>query len=256
MALVTLTSDFGLKDYYAAALKAALLSSCPLQNMVDISHEVSSCNIAEAAFTLRSVYQDFPLGTIHLVAVGSAMTQQHVLAFHKGHFFIGPDNGILSLVFNGQQPEMLLSLNTADMPGQTFPAKHIYAPIVCLLLDDEAPESLGSPLDQLQQRIELTPRLEADRIKGHVIHVDHYGNLISNISREDFEKVHANRKYRITFEYERHTRVDENYHSRDFGDCVAFFNSNNLLEIAINQGNASELLGMKRESPVTIEFKN
>jgi len=255
MAIITFMSDFGHRDAYVAAVKAKFLSLNPAIQVIDISHEIEPHNIAHAAFVLRSVFRDFPVGTVHLAAINShASLEENFLAVKlEGHYFVGADNGLFSLL-GDKTPELIIELTKDTQHSPSFPEKTLLATAAIALAMGNAITELGKPVTQIRQMLNRQVRVTKNAIVGNVIHIDHYGNLISSISKENFEKVRNQRPYTISFAKEHFDSLAETYKSGEHGDCIVFFNSNQLLEIAICQGNAAELLGLMLDSPVTIQF--
>lgn len=256
MPLATFISDYGLKDHYVAAVKASILKNCPKATIVDITHQISNGNIAQAGYCLRAVFDDFPKGTIHLVAIGAASNrQERFLAVElAGHFFVGADNGIWSLI-SDKTPDQCVMLPTAADMNAAFPGKFVLAPSVAELLNGTKLIDLGEPYPDYEQKLFRQLSLSNSAIQGHVVHIDHYGNLITNIDYDTFCELQKNRRFSIRFGYERFHNIQTHYNSKEFGDCVILFNSQNFLEIAINQGNASQLMGLGLNSVVAIEFE-
>lgn len=252
MTLITFMSDYGHTDHYVAAVKAKILQVAPQASILDISHSIGKFNVVHAANVLKFAYRDFPTGTIHLVTINSAEHQPDnlIAARFDNHFFIGMDNGLLSLVTESEPEAYLLS----DEADHIFPGKSVLAPAAAKLSLGSAISELGNPSGPLKQFLSLQLRISPNQIMGHVIHIDHYGNLITNITAEAFEEVSKNRPYRISVRREWVDNVSKSYSRAENGDLVAIFNSNNLLEIAISQGNAAELLGMEYNTPVIINF--
>ena len=254
MSIITFTSDFGTSDHYAAAVKAALLSENLQLQLLDITHDIASFNIIHGAYVLKSVFRDFPQGTIHIVAIDSlgTKTNRHLVVKLEEHFFIGPDNGILTLL-SEQKPSLIVSLSLPDSQQvYSFPAKHIYAKAAARLAEGESPASLG---EYVEAPAELLPRrLKANRrlIVGHVEHVDHYGNLITNINRQIFEELVAENDFTIQFGREKVDMITENLNSVEYGEVFLLFNSLGRLEIGVNKGIASDLLGLGFDAPVRI----
>jgi hypothetical protein len=255
MPIITLLTDFGYRDHYVAALKARLLRDAPAAALVDISHAVELGHIASAAFLLGAVYADFPKGTVHLAAVGAAGTPQQrlIAASFDGHYFVGPDNGLLALVCPDASD--VHALQGLDEHTSTFPSKYVLAPIAAALASGTPLSAVGEPCPDWVQKRFSAPRVSPSHIQGEVVHIDHYGNLVTNIAWKDFQEAGGGRAYTIRCGYERFQSVGGYYGGKDFGDCVIVFNSQGLLEIAINHGNAAELLGMKAKSPVMVQFE-
>ncbi|HOY17698.1 MAG TPA: SAM-dependent chlorinase/fluorinase, partial [Haliscomenobacter sp.] len=194
MAIVTLTTDFGLQDYYAALVKGALLCAKPDLQIVDVSHHINNYDIVQAAFILRNTWKNFPEGTIHLIGVNDlASAEQRFLGLTQaGHFFIAPDNGVLALLFD-QIEEPVFSL---PVPVESsFPIKDVFAQSVWHLCQGQSFEQFAEPITDMVQRITFQPVISPNRIRGAVIYIDQYENVISNISRELFERVGQNRAF-------------------------------------------------------------
>lgn len=256
MPLITLLTDFGYTDHYLASLKASLLRGEPSSKIIDISHSIQKFNLPGAAFTLQSVFREFPEGTIHLVSVNAQSRRENIFVITKieGHLFVGRDNGLFSLI-SESEPEFIIELDNEDNLVSTFPAKAILAPAVIELCKGRKPEELGTAIPELQKMLNRQPRLTHNQIIGQVIHVDTYGNLITNIEKKAFDGIGKGRGFTISFSREKLNGLSKSYSSRDAGDCLALFNHNGIMEIAINLGNASELLGMHYNSPVMINFE-
>jgi S-adenosylmethionine hydrolase len=256
MAIVTLLTDSGESDFYVAAIKAKILSTNPGLTIVDISHQIASCDIAHAAFVLRAVFRDFPKGTVHLVGVDSTggRTDTMIAVQLEDHIFVGPDNGIFGLI-SDKQPQLVIDLNSVNKIQTTFPEKDIYAPAAAKLASGVNLSGLGTPLPQFRKMTDRYVKATKKVISGHVIRVDHTGNLITNIPREAFDALSKGKNYVVQFGGEKFRRIQTSYNQAEQGDCFVMFNSLNLLEIGIYKGNASELLGLQYDSPVSITFE-
>jgi S-adenosylmethionine hydrolase len=256
MAIVTLLTDSGESDFYVAAIKAKILSTNPGLTIVDISHHISSCDIAHAAFVLRAVFRDFPKGTVHLVGVDAIGNRNDVpVAVQlEEHFFIGADNGLFGLI-SDKPAQNVIELNKVNRIATTFPEKDIFAPAAAKLASGVNVSSLGTPLPQFRKMTDRYVKATKKMIAGHVIRVDHSGNLITNIPRDAFETLSKGKNYVIQFGGEKFRKIQTSYNQAEQGDCVVMFNSLNLLEIGIYKGNASTLLGLHYDSPVSIIFE-
>ena len=259
MAIITFISDFGEQDHYTAAVKARILSRNPSQVIVDISHHIQHCNIAHGSFVLKSVFRDFPEGSIHLIGVNAAgnLGEAYIAVKMEGHYFVGTDNGLISLL-SEQTPETIIILDPpADekelVRYSTFPTRDILAPAAAKLADGTSIEELGETTTSFNRMITRKARATRKLIAGHVIHVDHYGNLITNIERTEFEFLLQD-SFKIQLGRETLQKINKSYPMVDPGDIFAIFNSQGLLEIGIHSGNAAELLGMGFDTPVTIHF--
>lgn len=258
MAVITFLSDFGTSDHYVAAVKAAILGVNPGLQVIDISHQIASCNIAEASYILESVFRDFPKGTVHMVAVNSTGKKEDkpIALKLEDHFFVGPDNGIFSLV-SEQKPTAVVALDLINKKKTTFPARNIYAQAASYLASGKSIHDLGQPVTELNTFIKKKGKTTRKQITGHVIHIDHYGNLITNISKSDFDTItelNQQKGFEISFGRERSTEIHESYFSVEGGEVFFIFNQSGLLEIGINNGHASDLLGLHYDSPIFINF--
>lgn len=255
MAIITFISDFGETDYYVPAVKAKMLSINPQLIIVDITHQIEVYDIAHASFTLRSVYNDFPKGTVHLVAMNStsSMTDGYIGVKLNDHVFVGPNNGVLSMLAD-QEPGIIVKFGDIHIRDSTFPAKDILGPIAAKVASGAAIHDFGGPLKSLKKMVARQIKATKKQIVGYVLRVDHFGNLITNIPKEVFDKLNPGR-FRIEFGRESLDSLNSTYNQVEPGDCFAFFNSLDLLEIGINHGHSAELLGLKYDSPVYIHFE-
>ncbi|MFQ3214374.1 MAG: S-adenosylmethionine hydrolase [Marivirga sp.] len=258
MPIVTFLSDFGWQDHYVAAVKARILSEKPDVQIVDISHNIKKFDIIHASYVLRSVYSDFPKGTIHLIAVNlNNQTLEELIAVSiNGHYFLGSNNGLLSLIEEKGATE-IIEINAGKGKG-IFPAKDSLAPAAVQLANGATLSSLGGALEESKYKHYMPLRIKANRelIQGHVIHIDSYGNLITNINKVDYEILSKEKSVLIKFRNYGLTKVLDYYHETKGGEAFALFNSNGFLEIGIKDGHAAQLLGLEYGSMVTIKFSD
>lgn len=255
MAIITLLTDSGESDHYVAAVKARILSINPGLNMIDITHKIASCDIAHGAYVLKSAFRDFPKGTVHLVGVDSSGNKEEIfLALQlENHFFVGVDNGLFGLI-SDKDHQQVVQLNSVNPIQTTFPEKDILAPAAAKLASGVTITTLGKPLTSFRKSMNRQVKATKRIIAGHVVRVDNYGNLITNIAKVDFEILTKGRTFTIQFGGEKFRRIHTNYYQTEQGDCFLIFNSQDLLEIGIYKGNASELLGLQYDSPVNVTF--
>ncbi|WP_425392703.1 SAM hydrolase/SAM-dependent halogenase family protein [Ekhidna sp.] len=257
MALITFMSDFGTVDHYVAAVKAAIVSESPSQPITDITHDIRPFDISHAANVIRNVYKDFPEKTVHIVAVDAVKEKSRALALElDGHLFVGFDSGIFSLISSKRPSEIVLLEN-----GQsTFPAKDVLAKTALKLASGKSLKDVGEKVEELTELYARQLKVTKREIAGHVITVDHFGNLITNIKKEEFEKIieinGAGVRYAIRFGREQFQGIHSYFTDVESGDCYVLFNSSGQLQIGINKGNAAELLGLSVDSPILIEFAN
>lgn len=255
--LVTLTTDFGDRDWYVGALKGAVLRQQPQAQVVDVSHHIAPFDIVQAALVLRNVWPEFPEGTVHLLAVNCVYAPdfRFVAVRHAGHFFVAPDNGVLTLLF-GEIAQSDVRYLPSD-PATHFAVKGAFAQAVGHLGSGGDFDTLGDPAaEPLLQRIGLQPVITPTRIRGTVVHIDHFDNAVLNIHRDLFEQVRAGRAFSLFFKRnDPLTQLSTNYCDVPLGEPLCLFNSAGFLEIAVNLGRAATLLGLRVEDVVEITFE-
>jgi S-adenosylmethionine hydrolase len=257
MPIITLTSDWGLKDHYLAAVKGTIFSLLPEAHIVDISHEVPQFDLAQAAFIIRNSYPFFPNGSIHIVGINTVASIEtpHVAIEYKNHFFIGADNGIFSLIFDNL-PEKIIEIEIPqDSDYFTFSTKDVFVKAACMIAKGSRIEELGSPITTLNDKLRLKPILDDNSIKGMVIYVDVYENVITNISENQFRKVQKGRDFVIEVRKNTIKRISKSYTDVREGDILAMFGSNGLMQIALSSDKAKSLLGLDYFDIITITFK-
>lgn len=257
MAIITLTTDLGSKDFYQAALKGSLLSALPAAQIVDITNEVPAFNISYAAFILKNAYPYFPKNTVHLIGIDSVYSEhtKYLAVHYKNHFFVGADNGIFSLLFE-EEPEELVEINIMqDLKFLHFPLVDIFVKAATHLARGGKLKDIGIPAEKIEQRNTIQPVIEHDMIRGSVIYVDTFSNVITNITKELFTKIQRNRDFTLFFrKSETITQLSWHYNEVPEGEKLCLFGVSNHLEIAINKGKASGLLGLHINDIVRVEF--
>ncbi|MGM0648224.1 MAG: SAM hydrolase/SAM-dependent halogenase family protein [Bacteroidota bacterium] len=265
MPIITLTTDWGNHDFYGGAVKGRLLKALPDITIVDISHQVKPHNIVEAAFILRHAYAEFPEGTIHIASVDATASRKspHVVASINGHYFIGADNGLLSMI-SDKEPERIIEL---DIPQDSnyfvFPTRDVFVKAAIHLARSKPLDELGFATEHLKKisswsaSSDKNPENGHDRISGQIIHIDNYGNCLSNIDEDLFMRLRRNRPFliHIPFTSFEQQRLYDAYDDVDEGNPLALMSGTGFLQIAVNQGYANRLLGLKAyESSILIEF--
>lgn len=260
MAIITLTTDLGLKDYYVSTIKGAILSQFPEITIVDISHQILPFDISQAAFILKNSYNSFPKGTIHIMGVNAEADESTILAgaYANGHYFFGADNGIFSLLFDFK-PELIVRLNIRQEAGSlTFPLKDVLVKAACHIARGGTLEVIGSIIETVKERTLLKPFGGNNIIRGIITYIDSYQNMITNIDQNLFRETGKGLPFVIDMPYNRNSIsvISRIYNDVPPGELLALFNSAGLLEIAINKGNASGLLSLKLGDPITINFND
>lgn len=257
MAIITLTTDLGHKDFYQSAVKGAILSLLPDVNIVDISHQIAPFNVAQAAYVIGNAYRFFPAGTVHVIGVDTHYqpVSRYLALARDGQFFIGPDNGIFSLLFE-EDPEEVVEINMRSAAEFAhFPLLDVFVKAACHLAGGQPLDTLGAPAAELNRRAFLQPVHGPDLIRGSVIHIDSFQNVITNIKRELFEQVRNKRPFELYFSRnESISEISRYYNEVQEGEKLCLFGISGHLEIAINKGNAAGLLGLDLGDIVIMQF--
>ncbi len=257
MPIITLTTDLGYKDFYQSALKGSILCLLPNANLIDITHDITAFNIPQAAFVLKNAYPYFPKGSVHLIGIDSVFNEdtRYLALKYKGHYFVGSDNGIFSLLFD-ELPDEIVELNIMqDLKFLHFPLTDIFAKAASHLAKGGKLKEIGIPVSKLEEKVHLQPVIERDMIRGSVIYIDSFQNAITNITKDLFSKIQRNRDFTLFFrKNESISQLSWHYNEVPEGEKLCLFGISNHLEIAINKGNASGLLGLHLGDIVRIEF--
>jgi hypothetical protein len=257
MSIITLTTDWKNNDFYVGALKGRLYSLCPKATVVDISHQIQSFNILQASFVLKNAYKQFPEGTIHIVGVNSDIKNNRLIVVSSNnHYFIGADNGVFSLIFNEKPDEIILIDNDKVGEESTFNALTSFSIITSHIVQQKPLERLGSRVESYKEHVPIRPAIDSSIINGSIIYIDSYSNAITNISKDLFARIGKQRPFDI-FVQSNHYKINTLSHSYadvPVGELLAVFNSVDLLEVAIHNGNAAELLNLGVNSNVRVKF--
>ncbi|MGI8467274.1 MAG: SAM hydrolase/SAM-dependent halogenase family protein [Pyrinomonadaceae bacterium] len=245
--IITLLTDFGTRDYFVGAMKGVILSVNENASIVDITHEIAPQNIRAAAFTLKNYYKNFLQGTIHVCVVdpGVGSNRRAILVETEDYCFVAPDNGLLSFVLAEQENFRAFELNNTEFfhypVSQTFHGRDIFAPVAAHLSNGVLPEELGTEIDDLATFEISVPRAVGEtKIEVEIIHIDHFGNLVTNLKAEDLpEKFYLEAgENRI----ERHQRF---FTEAEKSEIFSITGSAGFLEIAAFQDSAEKLLNAK-----------
>lgn len=260
MAIITLTSDWGTKDFYLAVVKGIILQQLPDVTMVDISHEIPPFNLSHASFIVRNSYPGFPQGTVHIIDINSdtpAKNHYYIVGM-EGQYFIAPDNGLFALIFD-KNPDEIIEIEVPEaVRNSTFISRDLFAPLACKLAAGMKAEEFGKHKDLTDQMVSFNPVIDDDVIRGKVIYIDSYENAFLNISETLFKKVGKGRSFTIYFRTLDYgiQKISKSYGDVPEGEILAIFSTTGLLEIAMNKGNAAGLLGLKTDEMVRVEFRN
>lgn len=275
MPIITLTTDFGTKDYFVGAVKGAIYSELNTAIVIDISHEIDAFNIAETAYVVNNSYKSFPDGTIHIIGVDSEFNAEnkHIALLLDKHYFICADNGVIAMIATKIKPEKIVEINIHNKFSSSFPVLDIFVKVACHIARGGKLEVIGKPITNFKTAVELSPIVNRERteIKGNVIYIDHYGNLITNITKSLITKIGCDRPFEIKARNYNFTKIYNRYSDvvnfaipierrNDDGEKLALFNSAGFLEIATYRSNlnsvggAASLLGMKYRDNINVNF--
>lgn len=276
MPLITLTTDFGTKDHFVGAIKGAIFNELENVNVIDISHEVSPFNITETAYIVKNAYTNFPKGSIHIIGVDSELSveNKHIALLLDGHYFVCPDNGVISMIASEIKPEKIVEITIHNAIISSFNVLDVFVKVACHIARGGTLDVIGKNIENYKQIKEVHPFINEDKtqIVGSVIYIDNYGNVISNISKKlfndvgkgrDFEVIARNYSFEKVFrKYNEVVNFDAAVENRqDDGKKLALFNSAEFLEIAVYRSNlktvggASSLLGLDYRDTITVRFK-
>ena len=261
--LITLTTDFGTRDGYVAAMKGVMLARCPTARFVDVTHAVSPQDVMEAAFVLQTARPYIPAGAVHLVVVdpGVGTGRRAVALRHADHLFVGPDNGVFPLVLDGAAPDALVTLDVpaawrTPEPSTTFHGRDIFAPVAAHLAAGRALADVGSPLDALKPLRWARPMIDEQGIQGWIVHIDRFGNAISNIPKATLEQHRpADASIKCVVGSTILSAIHATYGRVAEGEPLLLFGSTGYLEVGVNGGNAAELLDIRKGDRVNLVFQ-
>lgn len=270
MRIITLTTDFGQGDYSVAALKGALYNCVPDACLVDISHQIMPYNIIQAAYVLLNTYTHFPKGTLHLIGVDAEQTpwQRQILVKYKGHYFLGTDNGILSLVCEERSEIEIVEIDQ-QQEACSFSSLKIFPAVAQALFSGKSLSQIGKPTPPiLKEMTFFNLDVSSNAIIGSIIYIDTYGNAVSNIKKELFTSVQNNRSFEIYVALHRFTTIYDSYNAIAYNDknaegkAMLLFNHSGYLELAIYKSNiltigaASSLMGVQYQDQISVYFKS
>jgi len=258
MGIITLTTDLGQKDFYLASVKGSILKELPEASIQDISHSVPAFNIAQAAFLLKNSFFHFPSSTIHIIGVDCdySKSPRFLIAHYRDHYFIGPDNGVFSLIFE-EAPNLMVEIYPKEgLKPSHFNLLEILVPASCSLYKSPVLEKYGLRVEDWNQKMNLKPVFGPGFIRGTIIYVDEYQNVISNIQEYDFKNTIGLKNFQIRFRRnESINKISYHYGEVPEGEKLALFGISGHLEIAIHKGKAAGLLGLKIDDIIQIDYE-
>ena len=273
MSIITITTDFGVKDYMLAAVKGSILKELPDACLVDVSHHISPFDLEEAAYIVKNVYPNFPQGTVHIIGV-DALPNKHkklLAAEIEGQYFLAADNGVLSLIMAEIRPTKIVEITLNQYEEfSNFPTRDIFVRVACHLIRGGILEIIGKSVNEYKELNNIKPIIKEDKtLVGTVIYIDNFGNVITNITKNFFEEFRKGREYEIQVRNLTFNKINTKYSDavKDFdnevifhGDSIILFNSSNYLEIAIykpnvnTHGSANTLFGLKKGDNIYVNL--
>lgn len=247
MALLTLTSDIGEQDYLAGAVKAVLLRQDPSFQLLDITHHLSPFNDPQAAYIIRSATRQFPVGTFHILLVNLFQYKpDHLLMVkHNGQYYGLADNGLITMILEETPEEVVALPMDKSIARNTLACAEVFGRAIKEIAEGKPLKELGDASVSIQVRNPVRPISNTQYVEGQIISIDHFENVIVNITHEEFEAERKGRRFKIVFKRDEVIdRISETYADVPEGEKLALFNSAGYLEIAINKGNAAGLFGL------------
>ena len=262
MQLITLTTDWGTKDFFAGMVKGKLYSDIPQCRVVDISHGIEPQNTIEAIIVAKNACPSFPEGTIHIIDVNSFESDKysHVIIKCRGHYYICTDNGIPFGLFEDDFEEVYRISIYQDSNFYTFAALDLYAKVAVLIANGTPLEEIGEPLETLYRSPLMKATNTAHTLSACVTYIDSYGNAYLNIEYNEFTKIQNDRKFTVLVKsisrYKEINTISQSYADVEEGRCLVTVSGTGLMQLAVNRASAAKLLGLKMDDKIVFEFKN
>ena len=275
MSIITLTTDYGNKDYSVSELKAKIYNEITDVRIVDISHNISPFNLTEAAYIIKSAYRHFPKGSIHIIGIESDLTPEnaHIAMKFDDNYFIGADNGIFSMIIGDFKADSMVEINIHKNYNNTITANDVFVKIATHISRDGKLEVIGKKIDSIKEIKDIKPVVSSDnnQIIGSVIYIDNYGNVVTNITQNIFDKIAKSRPFTIYARNVKFDKIFNNYSDaidysipkdkrEEDGKKIALFNNLGYLELSIYKsnpstvGSASTLFGLGYRDQISIHF--
>lgn len=275
MSIITLTTDYGNKDYSVSELKAKIYNEISDVRIVDISHNISPFNLTEAAYIIKSAYRHFPKESIHIIGIESELTPEnaHIAMKFDNNYFIGADNGVFSMIIDDFKADSIVEINIHKNYNNTISANDVFVKVATHISRDGKLEVIGKNIDSIKEIKDIKPVISNDnnQIIGSVIYIDNYGNVVTNITEKIFNEISKSRAFTI---YARNVKFDKIYNNysdaidysipkekrEEDGKKIALFNNLGYLELSIYKsnpstvGSASTLFGLGYRDQISIHF--
>lgn len=258
-ALITITTDFGLQDEYVGLMKGVIHSINPGIPVIDLTHYIPPQDVEWTAYMIYYSYNYFPQGSIHVIVVDPGVGGSRPIKLLKlaGHYFLFPDNGVMTKLVNQHEPEEIWTVSNQDyfLPqiSNTFHGRDIFAPVAAHLSNGVHPNRLGETSKEMKTLSLPEPQVKANEITGHIIHIDRFGNLITDIEKRMVDNLSVSYdSLAIHLSGETLSGIRKSYNEVKEGKALVIFGSKGLLEISVNKGSAANVLNMDKGDPVKI----
>jgi S-adenosylmethionine hydrolase len=247
MPVLTLSTDIGQSDYITGAIKGQLITAVPSCIITDITHQLSPTNYQQAAYICKNAFKYFPQQTFHVVIINffERSPKQILFSEYNNQYIICPDNGILTMIA-GAKPKNIFAINTNG--GRTLLAcTQQIAQAIQKIINGESIQNIAHPVENIDEKYPMRSTTGPDWIESQIIFIDHFENVVVNLTKEEFEDVRKNRKFKIVLmrNSEYIEKISEHYAAVQPGENLAWFNSAGYMEIAINKGNVAGLFGLQ-----------
>ena len=255
--ILTLTSDFGLSDHYVAVMKGVILSICPQARIVDVSHGVSPFEIAEGAYLIAQAYPCFPPKTVHVVVVdpGVGTARRPILLEAAGQYFVGPDNGVLSMVYSREKSKVRLISNDRYFRkpvSRTFHGRDIFSPVAAHLAAGVPPPRMGKLIqDYLRPSFEKPQRTGKRTWTGRILKIDRFGNIVTNFHVSEFADLER-KNFALAIGPRQVGVMAHNYAECGPGELFLIAGSSGYLEVSVSQGSAAKAIGCETGAPAEL----
>ncbi len=262
--IITLLTDFGMRDGYVGMMKGVIANINPEVKVIDISHEVPPQDVMEASYLLDTSYKYFPKGTVHLAVVDPGVgTRRRAICLRAGGcYFIAPDNGLLTLILQRERAEKIVEITNKKYflmkVSDTFHGRDIFAPVAAHLSKGVRMEELGRRIQRIKRVALPKAILSSEGMRGEVVHVDRFGNLVTNIDREIFKQFVDNlsgKGFKIRVGNKSISKVNSSFAESKPGEVLAIFGSSDMLEISVCGGNAQMVLGVGKGKEIEVGKK-
>lgn len=259
--IITLTTDFGTSDHLVGTMKGVILKINPDARIVDINHHVLPFDILDGALTIGQAYRYFPPRTVHVVVVDPGVGSQRrpILVTGEQQYFVAPDNGVLSVIYEREASFSVRHVTAEHYflhpVSNTFHGRDIFAPVAAWLTKTWQPQSFGEEVTDFVRFALPKPKRTDGTIRGVILRVDSFGNLVTNITADDIPEILAQGKpFRLTVGQNQVTALRATYNDAPPGEPFAIVGSSGFLEISVNRGSAARTLGVARGAEVSLEI--